>query len=81
MSGMASKERALEVVFPDILYDLWNWFLDLHYARGSNMNGAAGIGFLDMQAYCQLKRLQLETWQIDVIRNLDSLFLNSQIDK
>jgi hypothetical protein len=81
MSGKVSSERALEIEFPDILHDLWRWFLDMHYARGSNMNGASGISYLEIQAYSQLKQIKFEDWQLTAIRHLDNLFLQSQTDK
>lgn len=80
MSGKVSGER-LDVEFPEILSDLWDHFQNLHRCRGVGMSGALGVTYLDIQAYSQLKQLRFEGWELDAIRFLDIVFLNSQNEK
>jgi glycerate kinase len=53
----------------------------MHRSRGAGMAGALGITYLDIQAYSQLKQIHFEGWELDAIRYLDILFLNSQSEK
>lgn len=80
MTGKVSSER-IDVEFPEILSDLWGHFQNLHRCRGDGMAGALGVTYLDIQAYCQLKQIRFEGWELDAIRFLDIVFLNSQNEK
>lgn len=62
--------------FPDVLYDLWHWFLDLNASRGSGM-GPSPITQLDLFAYSQLHQVRFEQWQLSAIRQLDSIAMRS----
>ena len=66
--------------FPEVLYDLYGWFKDLSRARGVGM-AAMGITYLDIQAYSQLKQIRFDDWELEAIRYLDIIFLNSQNEK
>lgn len=80
MSGKVSSER-VDVEFPEILYGLWDHFQNMHRCRGVGMAGALSITYLDIQAYSQLKQIRFEGWELDAIRCLDIIFLNSQNEK
>lgn len=45
------------------------------------MAGALGITYLDIQAYSKLKQIRFEGWELEAIRCLDIIFLNSQNEK
>ena len=76
MTGRMPEEGINPVEFPDVLYDLWNWFLDLHASRGAGM-GPSPITQLDLFAYSQLHQVRFEQWQLSAIRQLDGIALNS----
>lgn len=58
---------------------LWTWFLELNRARGSNGMGPSAITFLDIQAWCGLRRLRLAAWELDVMLALDEAWMASQV--
>lgn len=74
MKGFMPAEGINSAEFPDVLYDLWHWFLDLNAARGGGM-GPAPITYLDLNAYASLHRLRFEGWELAAIRRLDGVAL------
>ncbi len=70
------EEGINPVEFPDVLYDLWQWFLDLNASRTSGM-GPSPITQLDLLAYSQLHQVRFEQWQLSAIRHLDRVALSS----
>lgn len=81
MSGKTSSERNTDIEFPEILYELWRQFRDMHNARGMGMGGPESITYLEIHAYSQLKNIRFEDWQLEAIRYLDNAFLASQSEK
>ncbi|MFZ6655939.1 phage tail assembly chaperone [Undibacterium sp. TJN19] len=65
------------VTVPIELEYLWHWFLDLHHSRGNNGMGPAVITFQDMQAWMQVTGRKPERFELDAIRALDRLYLES----
>lgn len=56
---------------------LWLWFIDLGKARQSSGFGPNPISYLEMQAWASLKRIRLEEFEIDALKALDIVYLNS----
>jgi hypothetical protein len=81
MTGRMPDEGINPVEFPDVLWDLWHQFLELNASRGSGgMGGPAPITQLDMYAYCQLRRIWFEGWELNAFRLLDQIALSSISD-
>lgn len=59
--------------FPDLLFDLWHWFLELHSDRCGGMGGP--ITHLIIDAFCRVRGIRLQGWEIDGIRMLDNIAL------
>lgn len=55
---------------------LWEHFLELHNSRGSTGWGAARITFRDMVDWQQMRKTQLNQWEIDCIRKADDAWLS-----
>lgn len=53
----------------------WRYFVELHGKRSSNGFGVNPISYQDMYAYFKLIRYTPEEWEIDLINQLDSVFL------
>jgi hypothetical protein len=60
---------------------LWTWFLELSQARGGGGMGPASITFLDIHAWCSLRRLRLAGWELDTLLALDAAWLAAQATK
>lgn len=60
---------------PELLYELWQRFLDLNASRGSGM-GPAPITQLDLYAYAQLHQIRFQEWELAALRHLDRIALN-----
>jgi len=57
---------------PDAVVYLWRWFIDLNNARTAH----SPISFSELQAWAQLKRLQLDPLEVEAIKALDGVYLN-----
>jgi hypothetical protein len=54
---------------------LWDWFLELHAARGSNGFGPSAVGWQELDAWSRLTRRHPAAWEIAAIRELDRVYL------
>ena len=66
--------------FPIVLYDLWQWFLKLHGSRGSGL-GPAPITEESIGWFFHTRRIAPQGWQLDAIRMLDRIALESMGEK
>lgn len=51
-------------------------FLDLSKQRGRSQAGAVPISFVDLEAYLRLNSIQLSPLEIDVVMDLDQVFIS-----
>lgn len=58
---------------------LWGWFLELHRVRGGGM-GPAPITFQDLEAWARMRALRLAPWEVEVIQDLDTTWMNAQAE-
>ena len=61
--------------FPRELGFLWQAFLRLSSRRGSTAFGPAAITWPDIDAFTRLSGLRLAAWEIELIEQLDELWL------
>jgi hypothetical protein len=79
MTGNMPQEGINPVEFPDLLYDLWNWFLKLSTGRGGGM-GPTPIDEQNIGWFFHNRRITPQCWQLDAIRMLDSIALEILLD-
>jgi hypothetical protein len=65
---------------PMILFEIWQVFLRLNSARTSNGFGANPLTYLEIDAFCRLTNQHFSSFELDIIKQLDSLVLK-QITK
>lgn len=65
---------------PTPLRYLWNHFAMLHRARGGNGFGPNPLSWSEINAYCQLNRTSLTSWELEALRLLDDAYLMSTVD-
>jgi len=72
------RPQELDVQDPPLegLY-LWEWFWDLHQGRQAGMSGPASISWLDIQAWARLNLVELEPWELQAIRAMDTAYLRA----
>lgn len=67
-----------DLIFPEVdemaMY-LWDWFMELNAQRTSNGFGQNPIQFIDIQAWANLTRRYPLAWEIQAIRQIDSMWL------
>jgi hypothetical protein len=80
MTGTMPDEGINHAEFPDHIGYLWGWFLSLNASRGGGM-GPSPITYLEMQAYFSLMRITPSPFDIDALRRLDSIALQSATTK
>jgi len=54
---------------------LLNMFSELSSTRQNGMNGPGPITYLEMKAYSDLADCDIEPWEVEVIKLLDSAFM------
>lgn len=80
MTGRMPEEGINPVDFPEALAHLWQWFLQLNSARQSGMS-ASPITYPDMRAFFSLYGIAPQGWELDAIRLLDGIALESMSEK
>lgn len=64
---------------PPEVRHLWQTFLELHRTRPAGF-GVSPISFTELDAWQRLKRWPLEPWEVEAIRKLDDIWIESQVD-
>jgi len=64
------------VDFPNLLADEWGWFLSLNSSRQVGM-APSPISEIEIESFFRNRRLRPEIWQLDTIRALDRVALES----
>lgn len=54
---------------------LWDWWLEISAGRPVSQGGLLPVPATEIRAWEQLRRVELEPWEVDVIRSLDALYL------
>jgi hypothetical protein len=65
---------------PDGCQLLWDSFIELHNSRGGGM-GPSPIGWRDLQAWQEVRRVTLSTWEIDTLMMLDRVAMTTLNEK
>jgi hypothetical protein len=64
--------------FPMPLVYLWSTFARLNGRRGGNGFGLNPIGWAEIDAYQRLTQSRLAPWEIQIVEELDDLYLQAQ---
>lgn len=71
-----NDERATQVVeIPEIAMKAYGIFMELNGSRTSSGFGMNPISFTEIKSYVDLHNTNLLSWEINVIKHLDSVFL------
>lgn len=72
-----------QIEFPYTLISVWNAFGELNSTRSNNGFGPSPISYLEISAWSTLTNNHLSSWEIKVLKMLDSAFLQyaSSINK
>lgn len=62
---------------PDVAMHLWHLFLDLHRGRDYGANGPNPLSYQLILAWSELTGIRLSPWEVDVVKVLDSLWINT----
>lgn len=73
--GAPADELLAGPAMPAACAALWGFFLDLHAARGSSGSGPLPLRAADIEAAARLARLELTTWEVDTLMDLDRMAL------
>lgn len=80
-TGVRPKELDELVELPDVFKYLWQDFLMLNSARTSNGFGVNPLQYSEMLAYFTLQGIQVQPWEVEVLRVLDNAVLQVYADK
>jgi len=77
LSAGYSEDELIKSEIPELLYYVFDWFMDLRSARKSNGFALMSIEFSEIHAYFSMRNIQIEKWELDLIRALDSISLEA----
>ena len=60
---------------------LWGFFCELSNGRDYGEAGPKPISWSDLQAWADLTKSDPTAWEVDVIKNIDRVFLNEAMKK
>jgi hypothetical protein len=66
---------------PDAMVYLWIWFCELDAGRGGNGFGLNPLSYSEIQAWTQLKRVDLAPWEVEAIKRIDSVRIRVSQEK
>ena len=64
--------------FPVALDYLWNAYNRIRRRKGGSMGRAGPIEWPDIDAFCRHSRLSLQAWEVEIIEDLDDLYLSAK---
>ncbi len=73
-----AKEAAAALEGPELPAagaHVWEWFLELHAARGAGEFGISPIGYADIDAWARLTGRLPRFWEVAWLREIDRLWL------
>lgn len=76
MTGRMPEEGINPVEFPDLVSSIWQWFLRLHAGRGRGF-GPEPITEQEIGWFFHNRCIRPQMWQLDAIRELDNVALES----
>jgi hypothetical protein len=57
-------------------YHVWKMFIELDSVRTNNGFGYNPISYTEIHAYCVLNQIDLDDWELELIRRFDKVVLN-----
>ena len=73
-TGIKPEELTLEL--PVVFFELWEWFIELHMARGSNGMTLNPISFTEIKAWAELTGTEITPKEVRLLKMLDGAVLN-----
>jgi len=61
---------------PLCIEHVWNWFMQLHNARGSSGFGPSPILYSEIESWIKLTGASPTRWEIEAIKSLDASFMD-----
>lgn len=74
-TGITPKELENLLECPEMMVFVWQYFLDLHNTRSSTGFGVNPITYQEIKAYSSIMGIQLDEWEVRVIKRLDHIAL------
>lgn len=74
-------EQSGPAELPDFLLYLWEWFCDLAVGRGNNGFGPSPLSYTEIEAWCCLRNIVLDDWEVSAFRSLDHTYLEVWAEK
>ncbi|MDI6742662.1 MAG: hypothetical protein QMD11_07970 [Smithella sp.] len=74
-------EQLKPVDIPDFVNYLWQWFLELSRGRGYAEYGPMPLSYSEIKAWAQLTKTELQSWELNVIKKIDLIYLAKEIKK
>ena len=80
-TGKIPPELQSMIEAPESLVQIWYWFCALNNTRSDNMQGECPITYSEMLAYFTLQNIDVDSWEIDIIKKIDHVYLAYQSER
>lgn len=77
-TGVKPAELEDELECPESCWHIWKIFIDLHNTRPNNGFGSSAISNQEVLAYCILHKVELDDWELILLRRFDDVVLELQ---
>lgn len=75
-SMIAVVEQEEPPSLPEAAAYVWSYFLRLHSGRGQGgLGGFLPLNYQEIESFCNMEKVELESWELDMIKSLDACFL------
>lgn len=78
-TGIKPKELEDLKELPESCTQVWRWFIDLNNSRSSNGFGVNPISYSDIKSYIDLIGVNIEDWELQLIKQFDNEAMNSYV--
>lgn len=72
-SAKAAEELENPAEFPEVMWEVWGWFMRLNETRTGGLNGDDAITEQEMKAFFENRRIAPEGWQLRALVELDRI--------
>ena len=61
---------------PDLVKYVWDYFSELSLVRRNYGWGITSLTYTEIKAWCDIRRIQLDAWELDTLMCIDSVFMD-----
>lgn len=76
-----TPEQLAPVEFHYALRYIWEWFIDLSAGRGYSEVGPLPLTYTEIKAWSDLTSQKTNAWEIDILKQIDRVYITESLRK